>query len=1406
MRKKEGVILVLLLCVFFINFGSAESGMLAFQNSTAAFIATPQYQLWNETVFSPTYNASAVTGTLRFNVLKNNPVREEVILGTLDSNSDIKVQFYNSTSNWSSTYDMTLVSGVSAYRAYDIAVEKSSGDVLVAYNNGTAGIVGYKVWNGSSWYKTGAVTTNLTGQINWINLVADRDGGVSNHIMMIAADSNADLIAMEWNGTRWSISYLLETTLETVTKEDFAVAYEDSGDALIVWADAATASLRAITFEDNMGIERSVPASAGQTADFQWVRAVNYPNSDRIMVCSVDAGADINCIEWTGSGWGSVTEITAAGEYQDGVSFRNFDIVPDTSSGGFVLMHALNNIDAYNIIRCFGQASCQAGVWETTISLLAQGDIGTDTSWASMDYDPENTGKMVAIMGDQGALRWLIRISCSNSANSCAADTSSIQFVVSSSNLYESQMFTYFGRRPTIQNISTSTPVASFTAMTLSANNVDDTNSNTLSLYCSVSSSSPTAANTICTGGNKDSVAAPYSGMNCSYTSQANAGTYIAYCRVYDGNWYSSVMNTTYVVSESAPITSVVSVAGDDTPSYFDIVNDAATLINVSGEAGMTCKWATTDLAYSGMSNACTTHGNYSSCNITGISSEGAYIRYVACINSLGIGQTASQNLDVSFFLDYSAPTTSDNSDINIHAPPYIVTLTEGDAVDTDPFTLYCIDTVGTCTPNIGIDNLGQVTFTTRGRNYFRYNSSDDAGNKQVVKNISININRLPTFASAVDNSTNIKGGNSVLISTVSFDIDAVQNLTLYVCSSSGANSSGCINGINYCTNNSDVANVSCSFNSETDTAVHTWYAYLFDELGEAAIVNPLTGFYSTDSSGPIITINDPQNTTYTQSSVSAQITTSEAAVWAGYSLDGANNTTMTNLSSTQFTATISSLSLGQHNIAYYANDSFGNMGASAVRYFTIAASVDLIAPTIIIVTPTNLSYNSLSPLLNITTDEALRWAGYKLNGGSLTNLTNTSTTSWNTTLSLSQETTNTIIIYANDTSNNQATKTITVYADRLAPRYSSVSAPNTNQSQSVNCSIAWVDAFSLNNVLIGENSSGSFENHTIALTSNGTASYVIVGSKLANKGTYSCQFYATDAAGNTNTTSTTFTISDVIAPIVTVTSPTNSGVYGDTSVPLSLVTNEGAASAWFNNGTANISMDNTSSTNWNYSFMGVNLQTYIFTFYANDSSGNVGVSGTKTFNITIGTDSVPPVVTITTIANASYKVLSGVALNITTNENVSWVQYSLNGSANVSLTNTTMLNWNATLVDLAEESTNSLIVYANDTTGNIGATSIIFYADTLAPRISSASATSVNETQNVNCSAYITDSFNLSSVKIAENITGNFVNHTIDLFATGYANFTILNVAKEIILVYSTQLMLLEILIPLQQHLLFQM
>jgi hypothetical protein len=90
--------------------------------------------------------------------------------------------------------------------------------------------------------------------------------------------------------------------------------------------------------------------------------------------------------------------------------------------------------------------------------------------------------------------------------------------------------------------------------------------------------------------------------------------------------------------------------------------------------------------------------------------------------------------------------------------------------------------------------------------------------------------------------------------------------------------------------------------------------------------------FTPPDYVSPIITINTPQNTTYTTSDVNLSFTVNEETSWIGYSLDEQDNVTIT-----ENTLNLTDLVNGVHNITIYANDTSENMGTSETFTFTIA-------------------------------------------------------------------------------------------------------------------------------------------------------------------------------------------------------------------------------------------------------------------------------------------------------------------------------------------------------------------------------------------------------------------------------------------------------------------------------------
>jgi len=161
----------------------------------------------------------------------------------------------------------------------------------------------------------------------------------------------------------------------------------------------------------------------------------------------------------------------------------------------------------------------------------------------------------------------------------------------------------------------------------------------------------------------------------------------------------------------------------------------------------------------------------------------------------------------------------------------------------------------------------------------------------------------------------------------------------------------------------------------------------------------------------------------------------------------------------------------------------------------------------------------------------------------------------------------------------------------------------------------------------------------------------------------------------------------DTVHPKLKVLSPLPTKTYFSTNVTLEYQVDESISWAGYSlDGNPIVtSRINTTLTNLSY-------RTHVITVQANDSAGNLCLSPTIVFTVK---DIDPPTISILSAGN-EYNT-TDVPLNFTINENITWITYSLDDQANVTVTG------NATLTGLSSGS-HSLRVYANDTAGNIGA------------------------------------------------------------------------------------------------------
>ena len=92
------------------------------------------------------------------------------------------------------------------------------------------------------------------------------------------------------------------------------------------------------------------------------------------------------------------------------------------------------------------------------------------------------------------------------------------------------------------------------------------------------------------------------------------------------------------------------------------------------------------------------------------------------------------------------------------------------------------------------------------------------------------------------------------------------------------------------------------------------------------------TVHFTVETTTPKIKALSPINQTYTETNIPLMFTLNKAN-WTGYSLDGQENKTISG------NFTLNSLPNGLHIVTVYANDTYGNMGASEPISFTVAVA-----------------------------------------------------------------------------------------------------------------------------------------------------------------------------------------------------------------------------------------------------------------------------------------------------------------------------------------------------------------------------------------------------------------------------------------------------------------------------------
>jgi hypothetical protein len=390
----------------------------------------------------------------------------------------------------------------------------------------------------------------------------------------------------------------------------------------------------------------------------------------------------------------------------------------------------------------------------------------------------------------------------------------------------------------------------------------------------------------------------------------------------------------------------------------------------------------------------------------------------------------------------------------------------------------------------------------------------------------------------------------------------------------------------------------------------------------------------------------------------------------------------------------ISGLSEGPHIIFMTALDYAGNVNTTSVTF-----TVDTIAPSVSIISPTTGSYND-------TGSVTVKWNATDSGSGIAKTEIKFDSGSWNIVSGSSDILTSlaagshTVTVRATDYAGNMNTASVTFTVDTVAPSVRITSPTSGSYNNSSSSTVQWTASDSGSGIAKMEIKLDTGSWSTIAGTTDTLTS-------LAD-GSHTVTVRVTDNAGNVNSASASFVV-DTVAPVLSINSPT-SGSYNNTgSVTVSWTATDGGSGI----AKTEINVDSgpwTPISGTGYSLTSMANGAHTVTIRATDNAGNM-----NTESVTFTVDTVKPVLNI--VAPVPDSWYNTTALNATwtasdSGSGIAYFRVSLDKGQWINGTNEyQMLNG-------LTNGQHTIEVRAYDKAGNYNDTALLFNVEMIKPKL----------------------------------------------------------------------------------------
>ncbi|WP_321419992.1 VWA domain-containing protein [uncultured Methanomethylovorans sp.] len=327
------------------------------------------------------YFTAHTTGRYNFNLSWDDSSNIEACLydGTdlLDSSSGTGTCKVSSVLFAGETYYLDITKGALSYDDTHFVVNVTTlpiDTIMTAYNDNSE-ILKFRTWNGSQWSLEKSAK-NIDTNPYFVVLESSQ---IRPEIVMVTGDSSNHVNVQIWNGVSWGSVRELSNNLESNAKRGFDLNYEQvSGDAVAVYMNRSISNIPQYKIWDGSSWSSASATASKITGPGKvgWVRLEANPNSDEMVLATLDSSNYIRTQVWNGNSWGSPVEITKNAKTS---AYQCFDIVYEQTTGRAMLVWADSNYVKYRIWN--------GNSWESEHNLYS---FSNSICWLKLAADPHS--------------------------------------------------------------------------------------------------------------------------------------------------------------------------------------------------------------------------------------------------------------------------------------------------------------------------------------------------------------------------------------------------------------------------------------------------------------------------------------------------------------------------------------------------------------------------------------------------------------------------------------------------------------------------------------------------------------------------------------------------------------------------------------------------------------------------------------------------------------------------------------------------------------------------------------------------------------------------------------------------------------------------------------------------------